>query len=290
MFPGLENPSPNAVRPIREEHPLADKSHATPGMLAPEDCGASGLPAANPRLRPGAWQNAKGRGVTGSALLHLMLFGLLATMMISEPAIREPAPFLEASLLKPGGDQLETGLATDFSLSGGASSENLHQSMHAPELAESWLDPDLVVPDLQSEGSRATESGTGTVPGLGVGLGNSRRRKPAGKNAVQRGSFTAWTEPEDPVPGENYLIVIEVRLPDKVLRFPRADLSGLVIGTDGWRQRLPGQTDRYHQFLPVEDHVTQIEIEVPGAGRRVQDTIQIRSRMLKEEQVLKIVF
>ena len=109
----------------------------------------------------------------------------------------------------------------------------------------------------------------------------------APKNAVTKGSFTVWTVPEDPEPGQDYVIVIEIKLPEKVQRYPLKDLSGMVVGTDGWRQAIPGKSQG---FARVVDHRTQLEIRVPGAPRLVRDTIRIRSRILKEQQVLTIVF
>ncbi len=125
--------------------------------------------------------------------------------------------------------------------------------------------------------------------------------------AVTKGSFTAFTIPANPKPGEMYSIVIEVRLPDDVKRFRVADLTGEVKGSDKYTQKIPYDTrtpnasgyptanERIVRLdastvLDVIDNKVQIVIKVPGAARLVKDTIKIRSRKLKEEQELTLVF
>lgn len=124
--------------------------------------------------------------------------------------------------------------------------------------------------------------------------------------AVTKGSFTAWAEPANPKPGENYLIIIEIRLPDDIKRYRVADLTGEVQGTDSYRQRIPydsrvrsaaaASTDEgltvitSSSVLDVSNNKVQLAIRVPGAQRLVKDTISIRSRRLREEQELVLVF
>ena len=105
--------------------------------------------------------------------------------------------------------------------------------------------------------------------------------------AVSKGGFTAWTEPPDPAPGENYLIIIQIKLPPTLKRYPRKDLSGKVIGTDGYEQDIRGQTEGY---LPIKGNETQLVVQLPGAARLVKDRIDIKSKMLKEAQILEIEF
>jgi hypothetical protein len=47
---------------------------------------------------------------------------------------------------------------------------------------------------------------------------------------------------------------------------------------------------RRGDFLAIRDRLTQLVIRVPPARRLVRDRITIRSRLLKEQQVLEIVF
>ncbi len=58
---------------------------------------------------------------------------------------------------------------------------------------------------------------------------------PSGGQVVSAGSFSAWTVPKDPGPGEDYKIVIMVKVPEK-WTFARisGSLPGEVIGTDGF--------------------------------------------------------
>lgn len=125
---------------------------------------------------------------------------------------------------------------------------------------------------------------------------------PKSGNAVTKGSFTTWTVPEKPVPGESYRIVIQVTLPNEITQYRSSDLSGKVIGTDSYTQIIPydrrkpnsvkttqnGQlvVVRKDDFLPVKNRITQIVIEVPGATELIKDTIQIESKLLQENQTL----
>lgn len=124
--------------------------------------------------------------------------------------------------------------------------------------------------------------------------------------AVTRGSFTAWTDPPNPSPGQNYLIVVEIRLPNDVQRYRLTDLNGDVTGTDQYKQKIPFDRNapmasaastpeglkviRGSESLEVVNNKVQLVIKVPGASRLVKDTIRIRSRRLREEQELELVF
>lgn len=130
---------------------------------------------------------------------------------------------------------------------------------------------------------------------------------PSGGQVVSAGSFTAWTVPRDPRPGEDYKIIIMIRVPKRQPLYRVSDLSGVVIGTDGFRLEIPfGKfRDRFGTRIPrgsqlrfprrtdrirVVDGSVQIVVDIPGASRLVKDTIEVKSRMLKEEQTLEIEF
>ena len=132
-------------------------------------------------------------------------------------------------------------------------------------------------------------------------------RVPEGGLAVTKGSFTAWTIPARPRPGENYQIIIEVKLKEGTPRYRLSDLIGTVKGTDGFSQKLPYDKSarRPSMFMnqnnvlqaiqektvaPVRNNKVQLIVEIPGAGADIQDTINIRSRRLRESQTLMIVF
>jgi hypothetical protein len=106
---------------------------------------------------------------------------------------------------------------------------------------------------------------------------------------VTRGSFTVWTIPEDPTPGEKYMIMIQIKLNNSVKRYPRSDLSGNVIGTDGYRDNFGGPTES--GYLPIKDNTVIYEaLPVPGAAQLVKDVITVESKILKEKQVIELIF
>ena len=112
--------------------------------------------------------------------------------------------------------------------------------------------------------------------------------------AVSKGSFTAWTNPKDPAPGEKYLIIIQIKLPPKLKRYPLKDLEGKVVGTDGYEREIPDDEieKKYPTgYLPVKGNQTQLVVGIPGGARLVKDRIHIKSlKILKEQQILEIEF
>ena len=109
------------------------------------------------------------------------------------------------------------------------------------------------------------------------------------------------TAGDSPRPGQDYHIVIQVRMPANRNSYNIADLSGKVIGTDGYVQVLPLQAyfqdeqgrmvrAKLGRQLPIIDGVVQIIIRVPGAEALVKDTIHVKSKLLRENQKLEIVF
>lgn len=121
--------------------------------------------------------------------------------------------------------------------------------------------------------------------GQGDGLGVPALNVP--KYAVTKGSFSVWTVPKDPAPGVAYQIVIQFRLPGSVRTYRGSDLTGMVTGTDGYKQAIRfGRTETF----PVENGSVQLRIRVPGADRLVRDVIRIESKLLREKQVVEIEF
>lgn len=142
-------------------------------------------------------------------------------------------------------------------------------------------------------------------------------------NAVSSGSFTAWITPtfghpdrgeyyhrrldepdpqpgDSPRPGQPYSITIQIEVPEEVDRLPIRDLSGTVVGSDGYRQRLPehmyipdrdGEPTRPRgTSIPVVNGVAQVVVFVPGARESIKDTVEIHSELLNESQTLELVF
>lgn len=242
------------------------------------------------------WDSPAGFGVWVSGALHILTLLALAFVVLRAPPRGEPANSFTAALERPIETVVDFELSSSEETGGGGGPTALmergslaNSTSELPGVFQSGIVPP-VLPEFPEIGrAPGPGKGKGRGRGRGDGMGNGLR-KPVGKNAVTEGSFTVWTEPEDPAPGEGYLILIEVKLPDKVRRYPRSDLTGMVTGTDGWRQPLPGNASPVQPYLPVDENTVQLQVAVPGAGRLVQDTVQIRSRMLKEEQVLRIVF
>lgn len=134
------------------------------------------------------------------------------------------------------------------------------------------------------------------------------------KHAVRAGSFTAWWIPvaqrygETVEPGQlpraeqPYHIHVQIRVPDDRSVFRLDDLSGEIIGTDGYRQLIPDRawildetgklvTAVGRRHATVRHGVAEIVFKVQGAGRvGIRDTITIKSRLLREEQVLTLEF
>jgi hypothetical protein len=109
------------------------------------------------------------------------------------------------------------------------------------------------------------------------------------ESAVTKGSFTVWTEPEDPKPGEIYKILVQIKVQADLEKFPICDISGSVTGTDGYKDHFGGPNAK--GFLPVKNQSVRFEaLIVPGAAELVKDFIQIKSQLLKEEQQLEIKF
>ena len=106
------------------------------------------------------------------------------------------------------------------------------------------------------------------------------------QGAVTKGSFTVWTTPADPQPFESYTITIEVKLPSNTTSYTAADLTGKVVGTDGYTQAMgdPGQD---FQFLGA---TARLSLFVPGAVQDVRDTVEVRSTLLNETQSLSLSF
>jgi hypothetical protein len=217
-----------------------------------------------------------------SLILHTLLTAALALIIIEKASPRD------YSLLFANSEdeivELDNTIDTALDLAGGADEQLQLPHLQVVETEVSdLLQP--AVPDELRPKAPAVGDGEGGTEGDGRGPGFVMPKK--GGNVVIKGSFTAWTIPEDPLPGQSYLIIVQVKLPKKVRRYRRRDLSGLVVGTDGYRQPIPGIRRGY---LPMKDHQAQLVIQVPGAARLVEDTINVRSKMLKEKQTLKIVF
>ncbi len=151
----------------------------------------------------------------------------------------------------------------------------------------------LAFPLLFAGLSLACSSGRGGGGGLS---GQSATFSADGVNippsAVSKGSFTIWAEPENPEPLESYTIYTRVKLPKGPHSYDIGDLSGSLMGTDGFAIPLGGRDSAYSTlaFSPKRHSATMMT-EVPGAKTSgIKDTIIIKSKLLKEEQQIELVF
>lgn len=133
-------------------------------------------------------------------------------------------------------------------------------------------------------GGEGSGDGKGNGSGLGDGLGVGGYGMPAAGKFVRKGSFTAWTVPQDPEPGEDYKIIIQVQYKDPKQKLTVRDISGSVLGTDLFKLMISRHTA---EFLT---DANQVVVHIPGAAARVRDTIKIYSSILKENQRLDIEF
>ncbi len=166
--------------------------------------------------------------------------------------------------------------------SGGLSSDSLDKMLTASAVSNAFGPSSLKVPE--DIGSVSKGEGEGTGDGIGNGLNIGGYKMPEGGKAVNKGSFTAWTVPDDPAPGEDYKIVIQVKYKKRNQKIPAGDITGSVVGTDKFRLMISPHTSE------VIADANQVVIFVPGAAARVRDTIRVYSAMLKENQRLEIVF
>lgn len=231
-------------------------------------------------MKGGLW------GLFVSLLVHaalLVIFGLIVFKAsredetVIDSALNEDSGIEIFEQLPPVTTEIMEEPAAQFSAAALMQLENNNEtSFDSAEFIDNVIRP-------ESEGDG---DGNG---GEGIAWGNIT--PPDEARVVTKGSFSAWTVPADPTPGEPYYIHILVKLPEKIERYRTSDLSGLVIGTDKYTQKLPGKTIlRMHKYLPIKDHKALLVVAVPGAEELVRDVIKVRSKTLNEEQELEIEF
>ena len=300
-------PRPAWMRTTRESAPSKDEGNAprrrSRVILTPDvDNADVDLPITD-RIKQ--WlRTAAAAGYGMTLMLHVLLLVGMALWFF--PQIKESMSI--TTVVQSDVEEIQTfDSLDDVQLEAPAGAEEILK----PQLTEIVADADLNVLEtqlLQDITSADTEGDGGSS---GVGSGGFRLLEP--KNAVKAGSFTAWTIPiaevpgektragDSPRPGQDYHIVIQVRVPTDNKTYVVNDLSGRVIGTDGYVQIIPAQAffqndegrfipAKLGRRVPIVDGVVQIIIRVPGAEALVKDTINIKSKRLKESQKLELVF
>lgn len=107
------------------------------------------------------------------------------------------------------------------------------------------------------------------------------------ERAVSSGNFLVWVEPAVPFAGEPYCVYVQIRLPERVKRYSRTDLTGVLIGSDGYRKSISGPE---REDIPLIANTATIVIHVVGAARPEADTLVIRSRLLRQQKTIRLVY
>lgn len=246
-----------------------------------------------------------GLGYGFSLLIHATLLLVLSIMILEETG----SVSLETALSFDGEEETEELDLLDTRIEVAGINEPL---VAPPQFEPIEVSPvEIPIPELRPDVPAPVHAGSGEADGneQGGGKRGFALAVPGNGKAVKKGSFTAWTIPEDPEPDTDYFIVIQIDLPEDVKRYRASDLGGLVVGDDGYEQRLPVDTRpglrggayvivrkgslrplRPRSFLPIRDHRAQLVIRVEGARKLVKDVITISSKLLDEKQTLNIEF
>lgn len=220
--------------------------------------------------------------------LHLLLLLLMATVYLAAPESLTPFSFNAILSDEEYSDTGYVDLAEaelDFSEMEMSSVDpevsDLAVSTELPIVAESTM---VALPSMFQTGEASSTAAAVAVGGPAAN-NNAQHRVPAG--AITAGSFSVWTVPDNPDPGEPYKIVIQMRVPDGTDKYSISDLEGVVVGSDGYQKMIPGGLKG---FLPVINGKVQMEVHIVSADEDVEDTVFIRSRLLREAQRLQIRF
>ena len=162
-------------------------------------------------------------------------------------------------------------------------------------------EPELQVASAIAPAVQGVADGDGQSDSSSEGAGHDATFElPKGGNVVHQGSFAAWTVPADPRVGQDYQIVVEVEIPSHTQQYGRSDLTGQLVGTDGYRVMIPDGREynglgwvrpRRQPAFRRSGNKARIVFFVRGSqSALVRDTIQIRSRLLNEHQSMQIVF
>lgn len=179
-------------------------------------------------------------------------------------------------------DALDDSAIFQIDTSGGQTGEDLNAMLSANAVSTALGPSTLQAPEIAGAAFGEGE-GEGDKVGDGLSLGGFQMPE-GGKGVVKKGSFAAWTVPNDPAPGEDYKIIIQVRYKGRIQKMPSGDITGSVIGTDKYRLMISPHTS---EVIP---EASQVVVHIPGAAARVRDTIRVYSAILRENQRLEIVF
>ena len=247
-----------------------------------------------------AWRSFLGVIIAGyglSAILHLVALAVFSLIVMHA---------------HDGGHSLDTVLGVEDGMENELLDPQSFEISAGSEGAEEIMpDVEPVPIDLPNPLAPVVDSAPAELPGIADGAGedtknqegsgaDSRFVMPQGSGVVREGSFAAWTIPADPRVGQDYAIIVEVTLPEGTENYRRSDLSGRLVGTDGYQILIPDgrefngigwQRPSRTPMFRLEEELARIVFFVRGSNQRlVRDTIQIRSRLLDETQELEIIF
>jgi hypothetical protein len=269
------NPPPVApTRTTKSQGQVIRKGIAIPFVAGPTEKAKRHIPW---EKRFKEWlhgEGGKGWGISLAA--HALLLIMLSLLVFSLPKADE---------------RLITTI-DDTEVADVAALENVHIEGIPEDVVPQIDDPrfDAGLPKGNNPLSPSLNSvGLGTSAGSLLGTIGGGMRLAIPSQAITQGSFTVWTVPEDPQPGQQYVIMIQVKLNTAVKRYPKSDLKGNVVGTDGYKDYFGGPTES--GYLPISDNAVQLQAcFVPGAADLVKDVITVESKILDEKQVIEIVF
>lgn len=221
-------------------------------------------------------------GILFSLLVHTVIMSVLAVLVMGGASLHRGLDLFGVMADSDGVSDLE--LDSAMSIDPGQEAAALEFPDMSKFISTEQADFNPSTSLKGSIGGTGTGNGTGDG-GEGTGMSVGALNIP--KYAVTKGSFSAWTDPKDPEPGFSYQIVIQFRLPANVKVYRGSDLTGMVIGTDGYKQAI--RLSKNETFT-VQDGSVQIRQVVPGAAKLVRDTIRVESKLLREKQVIEIEF
>jgi hypothetical protein len=112
------------------------------------------------------------------------------------------------------------------------------------------------------------------------------------QNVIVKGSFSVWATPSHPAEAEDYVIHIQVKLPSQTMNYYKNDLSGTLVGTDGYVQRINDpMAFAFQRFKYTNGSPTaELSMLISGAKAGVDDTIKVTSKLLQESQEIHVHF
>ena len=265
--PLVFTPPPPSAKPVAVAVTVAEHE------LPPEDNSLKGL-----LLR---WiRSSAMAGVMASFVLHSVLLCVLALLVLSSPSLRRSLDIFGEMGDAEVAEEMELDAVTPIEAGQDAAPVQFTDVSQMMDLEKAFDPSDSI---MGIAGGAGKGNGNGSADGDAIAV-------PAVKipgYAVTKGSFSAWTDPRDPVPGVSYEIVIQFRLPPNIKTYRGNDLTGMVTGTDGYKQVIRFRRD---ESFNVVDGSVQIRIRVPGADRLVKDAIRVESKLLREKQLIEIEF